>query len=142
MTRVYVIILLCLMCGCTTQKLYWAYVYIINPCGVPLTVSVENNSQYISTPYTGELTGKGNRGHFPLAKGERKLLAYFTLAKNQEFIGYFNYPGDFSLDVSYGSKSIIFSGEQIFQLLERNLPKKDDDGNDYLELNDLSLCPL
>ncbi|MGG8275980.1 hypothetical protein PGR10_05385 [Klebsiella sp. 141198] len=124
------------------QKYYLAHIYIINPCDVPLEFVVENNSQYISTPYTGILTDKGNRGGFSLAKGERKLLANFRLAKNQKYISYFNNPGDFSLSVSYGRASKVISGEQIFLILEKNAPKKDRYVNDYLPLNYLSLCPL
>ena len=142
MTKVCMVVFLCLICGCTKQQFYRAYIYIINSCNVPLTVSVENSSQYIATPYTDKLIWKGGKGHFSLAKNERKLLADFTLAKKQEFIGYFNNPGDFSLDVSSGSKSINFSGRQIFQLLEKLPLKKDDSGDEYLELNDSSLCPL
>ncbi|MEG2568110.1 MAG: hypothetical protein RSA84_18070, partial [Acinetobacter sp.] len=133
-----VFIAACLILGCTSQRPYGGAIYIVNSCGKTIHVVADNYKPWM------EPVGGGDKLLLELTAAERKVVAVFTLARDDQDITYlFSEKGaDFRVKISDGKKEKILSGQEIYRLSE-NVTNSRDRKHDYVnyEIRSKEICP-
>ncbi|MRS16345.1 hypothetical protein GJV06_15780 [Enterobacteriaceae bacterium RIT691] len=133
-----IVIVTSLISGCTSQRPFGGAIYIVNSCGKTIHVVAENFKPWM------EPVGGGDKLLLDLTAAERKVVAIFTLAREDQDITYlFSEKGaDFMMKISDGNKEKVFHGQQLYRLsvnVTSNGDRKYDDVN--YEIRSKEICP-
>ncbi|ASV56027.1 hypothetical protein LJPFL01_2664 [Lelliottia jeotgali] len=111
----------CLISGCTSQRPFGGAIYIVNSCGKTIYVVADNFKPWM------EPVGGGDKIFLELTAAERKVVAVFILAREDQNITYlFSEKGaDFRVKISDGKKEKVFNGQEVYRLSENVTSRSD-----------------
>lgn len=129
---------ICMVSGCTSQRLYGGAIYIVNTCGKTIHVVADNYTSRISPVGGGDVT------QFELTVPDREVIAVFILAKPDQNIAHiFSEKGaDFRVKISDGKKEKVFNGQEVYRLSENVTSRSDRKYGDVnYEIRSKEICP-